>query len=339
VWCGIQDFYFEYTYLRNTMLRVSTVVLTYLVAAAGVRAESQAETCDIAGKTLARTGESPEACKQPDFCPYKCAGEYVATVADNILTLTSTKSFEGCECYTLSANLVLDQSVLTWSFINGHADGDDTKFKGTYNSDTGTAQVLVSTQGVFCTGTYSVKPTPPCDLGEKKLTRTSVSPDACNVPSACAYKCAAEYESTVVGKELTLTSTKSAGDCPCYPLFATLVPDKGSICKITDGHSNEDATEFTGTYDSKTGIAKVLTSTQGAICTGTFSTPVPAPEPEPEPATPASALSSWVLPVLVVAGVLILILAGVIVFLCIKQQNEKRSDIEGSLLSGHVGNA
>ncbi|KAE8957044.1 hypothetical protein PF005_g13283 [Phytophthora fragariae] len=95
-------------------------------------------------------------------------------------------------------------------------------------------------------------------------TRTSVSPDACNVPTNCNYQCAETYTITTSGDSLTIkpTSTPTASDCTCYTLSATV---SGNTASGTYGSSLSYALEL-----SSSGIT-VGTTVDGTTCKGTYS--------------------------------------------------------------------
>jgi hypothetical protein len=299
------------------MLRLSTVVFTYLLAAAGAAKSS----CDaIANKTLDRTGVSPDECNaDPSNCAYQCSIGYVATVVGSALTLKSTLASGDCknECFELTGTLQPGESIC--DIVDGVADKDGTIFTAVYDAATGKASVATVTQGFTCTGSFVTEAAPPeptpCDIAGKELDRLSVSPAECNGdPDNCAYKCALGYDATVRGSKLTLTSNQNpGGGCECFTLSATLTTSEdGLSCAITDGVADDgDNTKFTATYDSIGQNATVATTTQGVTCTGTFATKT-KPEPEPEPEK-ACSTPSWVTWVLVAAGVIIFILAVVII--------------------------
>lgn len=111
----------------------------------------------LSGATLKRNFVTPDVCSSdPSNCAYQCAKEYSALVVGSSLTLTSiAKTSSGCTgyCYQLKATVNSDCSII----MDGHtstAYGDPVTFLGTFSGSS--SNVVVTTQGVACTGSYNV---------------------------------------------------------------------------------------------------------------------------------------------------------------------------------------
>ena len=96
-----------------------------------------------------------------------------------------------------------------------------------------------------------------------QLTRTSISPSQCNVPTDCSYKCSATYGVTTSGSTATLTPATISG-CTCYTGTAQVTNGVLSSASFTDGSTA--VSTLSGCN------LNVVVTTQGFACTGNYIT-------------------------------------------------------------------
>ena len=119
--------------------------------------------------TAVRTSVSPQSCVAPSSCAYQCAAGYVVSTTGNTVIFTPANTPAGCVCYTGTSSNAGSGVGVTVSFQDG-SSAIATGLSGC------TLSVAASTQGVMCTGTYTVTGISGCTAGN---VVKSAAPSTC----------------------------------------------------------------------------------------------------------------------------------------------------------------